>query len=61
MNTNFIFGDYSGKLLNLMIKYSNLNDFIAVFLFFYIKINYTISIRKFAIYYKVKFSQVIME
>lgn len=34
MNTNFIFGDYSGKLLNLMIKYSNLNDFIAVFLFF---------------------------
>ncbi|CAH07042.1 hypothetical protein BF9343_1261 [Bacteroides fragilis NCTC 9343] len=34
MNTNFIFGDYSGKLLNLMIEYSNLNDFIAVFLFF---------------------------
>ena len=30
MNTNFIFGDYSGKLLNLMIKYSNLNDFIAI-------------------------------
>lgn len=34
MNTNFIFGDYSGELLNFMIEYSNLNDFIAVFLFF---------------------------
>ena len=28
MNTNFTLGEYSGKLLNLMIEYSNLNDFI---------------------------------
>ena len=28
MDDIIIFGDYSGKLLNLMIKYSNLNDFI---------------------------------